>query len=925
MRRILSLLIPCIAFCGLHGCFEENTPHGLRKTPAGDGPRVIFNPTQDRMPYPSDLSTRIDLKSPTGKRLNISQNAATAFESQIRSALLDLDGFATSGVISVSFDAPLSVSEIVGKGRPFHADPVLIVDLTEGSTFGERIPLDLGRGAYPLAQPQIGQYGSADPRANEENLLFETADEDLNGDGVLQKSEDSDGDGLLDRPNCEGQQAPCEIVDFYEYETHTLILRPLEPLRPGHLYAVVLTDDLRGEKGPVHSPFEFIHHTQQTDALEFLPTALAMHNLSIDRVAFTWTFTTQSSTRLLEEAASQIGTNPHFGSDAFPPVVSWIDRLKQNDEEAAILHGNELQILSPLWGSILNAGESDIEVLAPQLSNIDRVISGRFSSPLLADEETGQFPSDLKKLGDLQSEEVSFWCFLPSAEVLREDVVLFAHDFGGSRLNALPYAAPLNAAGLTVCAFDTPRYGLTALPDMAELLGEEQAEIYAPLKEALLGRNQFESEPSQLIEVQPSLSPIQARDMTRQLVMHLLKFKQVLQGFDGGQHWGQRWISSGIAGDFDDDGWPDFGGPDARYHLLGVGYGGQLATIAGTLDPQWASVAALSTGGSISDELARSVTSENVVTSLMGPLIVGWPTSSTTWVGFEIPDSPLASPRPRSNQWEPFAELPSLEAGDQVAIHNLTNGRSSHAYVDQAGQFRLSVPADAGDALRFDLLSASGEIKSSVDRFEITPYSREPENPAALDPLNQPLTAMSSGFGIARQTPTFRQILQELFPLAYAPAEPLDYARKYREDDSPRFLLALNAGDPEAPVANGLTLARAAGLLQTETLEGMLGEQMQILIDQHVVLGASRLHELVDFCPISKDWASDDLNSQNERDDGGSALRILYSNPEGAHGFDFESDAENCPNRYMHRLLVQFFTEGSTAHRSCLGSKAGCD
>ncbi|MBW2261132.1 MAG: hypothetical protein JRG91_04095, partial [Deltaproteobacteria bacterium] len=90
-------------------------------------------------------------------------------------------------------------------------------------------------------------------------------------------------------------------VPFYEFETNTLVMRPMVSLSPRTTYAVVLTDRLVGEGGrPVLSPFPYINHVDQTAALEPLEGILSddphtFGGLTIDDVRFAWTFTTQST------------------------------------------------------------------------------------------------------------------------------------------------------------------------------------------------------------------------------------------------------------------------------------------------------------------------------------------------------------------------------------------------------------------------------------------------------------------------------------------------------------------------------------------------------------------------------------------------------------------------------------------------------
>ena len=71
---------------------------------------------------------------------------------------------------------------------------------------------------------------------------------DRNNNGKLD-DEDVDGDEVWDQPNTiDGDEPPAStleavdtIITFYEYETNTLIIRTVSPLRAATTYAVVLS------------------------------------------------------------------------------------------------------------------------------------------------------------------------------------------------------------------------------------------------------------------------------------------------------------------------------------------------------------------------------------------------------------------------------------------------------------------------------------------------------------------------------------------------------------------------------------------------------------------------------------------------------------------------------------------------------------
>jgi fermentation-respiration switch protein FrsA (DUF1100 family) len=185
-------------------------------------------------------------------------------------------------------------------------------------------------------------------------------EEDLNGNGRLDCSEDTDFDGHLDVPNLycgtDGQSGrippwQCDdgalpnpygddrvfpaddrwLVDFYEMETNTLVMRPVIPLRERTEYAVVLTNRLVDEAGrPVQSPFESVHHVDQLRSIRRLGDILGDANnsghyggLSGRDIQFAWTFTTQTVTHEMRDVREGLyGRGPLAElADEFPPEL----------------------------------------------------------------------------------------------------------------------------------------------------------------------------------------------------------------------------------------------------------------------------------------------------------------------------------------------------------------------------------------------------------------------------------------------------------------------------------------------------------------------------------------------------------------------------------------------------------------------------
>ena len=131
---------------------------------------------------------------------------------------------------------------------------------------------------------------------------------------------------MLDHPNVwpEGGDPRLDLLSWYERETDTLIVRPARPLREETTYAVVLTERLVGEGGePDPLPLaDWVHHLRQTDALERTwRRACPALGLSMDDVAYAWTYTTGTASRsdLVDVRRGLYGEGP-FASlgDAVP-------------------------------------------------------------------------------------------------------------------------------------------------------------------------------------------------------------------------------------------------------------------------------------------------------------------------------------------------------------------------------------------------------------------------------------------------------------------------------------------------------------------------------------------------------------------------------------------------------------------------------
>lgn len=319
-----SLVLAC-ALAVASAC--DSPMEGLLPAPKSNGPKVVFDllarPLPE-IPFPNDMAARYDADSPTGIRVNASMMAPTRLEKEVREEFNLLDGWGTLAPITVSFDAPIDPNAVrlAHLDDDFANDVVYLVNLKTG----EPVPVDLGRGNYPIILQNNTKYFENDQRQNSSNLLFETYAEDCAIPyGPVDPEKDTDADGICDRPNTRDPSKPLkgvnpddraatpeergndiyrDLLDFYERETNTLIIRPVVALEQRTPYAVVLTTRIKNEDGDsVQSPFPAINHVSQNDKLRPLLGHLGkgkLEGLQATDIAMTWMFTTQSVTTGLE-------------------------------------------------------------------------------------------------------------------------------------------------------------------------------------------------------------------------------------------------------------------------------------------------------------------------------------------------------------------------------------------------------------------------------------------------------------------------------------------------------------------------------------------------------------------------------------------------------------------------------------------------
>ncbi len=944
MRLLLFLL--------LVGCGPG--AEGLRLTPPGDGPHVVIDWDAEpfpEIPLPNDLATRPDPDSPTGLRLNLSELAATHSEREARRNLNELSGFGIQMPITVRFDQPLDLDRIAalhGWDSAPEDGAILLIDVGRASPdFGTFVDLDLGSGRFPQDVTKPDRYFPQDPHPDP-SLLFEGTDEDLNANGILDPGEDTDGDGVLDQPNVYplGGDPRGDLLTWYERQTDTLIARPVLPLREKNTYAVVLTNRLVNEaREPVVSPWEWVHHTRQTEALEPIVPALATAGLSISDVAFAWSFTTGDITGEMVDLRRGLHGEGPWASLAtdFPALVDQADVMHNRD---GIENPYRLptDVIIGLFLQLATLPAAARDMLAEGYAHSDVLVGSSFISPdLLVDRDGDGDDSDEiceldRAAGTLVAGErrISQTCFIPKSDGEFQppyDVALWGHGYGSNRFDLILMAWELNRVGRALCAFDWPSHGMALSPsDAAQYLPLLEGGGLLPAVEHLLKGRARDLNNDGVADSGADFlvgDPFKTRDHVRQVVLDIVQWTRAMRACGTGtmdvdvDFDGQNEASC----DFDGDGVADFGGPDALISYAGGSMGGITAAVLAPIEPELEAVVAHAAGGGLADLAARTDFA-GVPEAVMGPLLTPLLLATPDGEGLVLSQFVTTAD---SGDTVPFARLDSIPEGGSIEVENLDNGEVRSGPLLPGGFGRVPFPADAVTAAEkrtFAAIPETGpaegyqyDVEDTTrlgDRLRVTVYNAAG---VAIDPITsfgleathlgvtyrpgQPLIALGEGSGRMRGSPEFRR-LAGLAGMAMEGADPNSYARAILKEPyeelggrPARFLLNPTIGDEVVMISAGIALARSIGLVdwrETDPRYGMSVDQW--LVEREVVHGLEEFGPYTNdegapilFDPDDLDDGTDDFNAPSDaplratidHGDGVVALRLPYIQPTGSH------------------------------------------
>ncbi|GAB5542084.1 MAG: hypothetical protein SangKO_018440 [Sandaracinaceae bacterium] len=680
----LSLLLLLLGGCA------SDLPEGHRATPEGDGPRILWDlyaePLPD-IPLPNDVATWPDPSRATGRRLNASLLVDTETERQIRRYFDELDGWGTFAPITIPFDAEIDVADLLERQggadnfheRDFPDHAVYVINMETG------VPalLDLNGGNFYYTATHVDQYWENDPRDGESNILFETVEEDRNGNGVLDVGEDTDFDGVLDHPNTIDGELGTDFIDthdrmlwFYERETDTLILRPILPLDQRTTYAVVVTDRLRGADGePVRSPFSTVHHLRQTEPLEELPAHFAAHpelygdlaDRGWEGVAFAWTFTTQSVTAdmdMIRDGLYGEGLMAHLAED-FPVATAPAQMQGPSRGQSCTVEGQSTYIadgdrfrtvLRAIAEQAFGLTDDQIENYMASWAQLDHVVMFYFDSPYFFENPDQEDLNDAFQIDHMTGEarvtnEVLGALVMVPKETAEHqqpfDTSIYVHGHGSNNGEALLFGGLMMQHGMAVALLNAHGHGLEFDDDELRLYDAFfGSECLSPTIRAVAAGRARDHDGDGTLDSGVNFwtaSVFHTRDSVRQTVVDHMQAVRIMRSFDGrpatpvtleerslgtlefdGDYDGDGSVD--VAGDFDSDGTPDFGGPDANYHFTGGSLGGITSAMFAGMEPAITSAAPIVGAGGLSDVAIRT---ENgsvlpaMILRLMGPFVMG--------------------------------------------------------------------------------------------------------------------------------------------------------------------------------------------------------------------------------------------------------------------------------------------------------------
>lgn len=708
-------------------------------------------------------------------------------------------------------------------------------------------------------------FDETDEDTNKNGKLDEGEDTDL--DGVLDvpnylPGKKPDPANLAERADA--------LMTFYEKQSNTLLLRPMVPLDERTTYAVVVTRRLLDADGePVGSPFPFINHESQTDDLRNIEAPLATVGLGLDDVAFAFTFTTQtiaSDWVAVREGIYGKGVQKHLGEE-YPADFEGFEILRDKSYEAfksiknpyIVYTEDFIEAMAAIADAFLGGKDSPTQkgILLESFGYVDYQLIASYVSPQLFDrvDSNGKtlglndqsWPQDLTTTpAKARPESVYAHILIPRKEIsARGDgkpapVVFMGHGYTGARFDAVQLGPYLARHGLAVIGIDCVSHGL-GINEEEYSLASQLLGLYglAPFLDAVANRTRSADLDNDGVRNSGgdfwTSYLFHTRDVVRQSALDHVQLVRILRSFDGKRTWDFDLNGDGekdIAGDFDGDGKVDIGG-DAPIYITGGSLGGIMSVVVAAVEPGVKATAPIAGGGGLTDVGNRSKQGgvrEALHLRVMGPLFVGTQVKDAAEMTMETIVTSV-----NDTATVGIGSLKGVEKGDVLVAENLANGERgcSPVWEDADGTLRVraGVESDLGDPIRLSFYAGSAlELGSEhcdlkhgkkavveMDRFGVDARFH-----GILYGKGAPLIALAEGLGLKRATPDLRRFMG-LGQIVLDAADPGVLARHLLEhpmefpllgEKTGAHTLAITTvGDMNVPASTGVTIARAAGIV----------------------------------------------------------------------------------------------------------------
>ncbi len=491
------------------------------------------------------------------------------------------------------------------------------------------------------------------------------------------------------------------------------------------------------------------------------------------------------------------------------------------------------------------------------------------------------WPPDLdRQAAPAQPELVTFWMAVPRKEVSpRKDgkpagLAIIGHGYTGSKLTTAQFAGYFARHGMASLCIDDVSHGVS--------IGDKDVQIASKILAGMGFPGVFKAITSnrswdQDLDGQEDPGAdfwtsyaFHTRDVVRQSAVDYMQLVRIFRAFDGKRTWAFDSNGDGavdgkdLAGDFDGDGTVDVGGPDVPIGMTGSSLGGMMSAMVGGLEPQVSAVLPVCAGGGLSDVGMRSIQGgvrEAVILRVMGPLYIGYPEGGAVTIKAVVP-------RLNSTERMPVATMPPMQPGDSVLAENLDNGEYDCAVVGQGGAFRVALASDVNlakpqrhrltfypgqafqtgvrdpDKAKACKLKPGAKATQTIDKFGMDVSYHFQSGPLNFK-KGDPLAPIAEGLGMHRARPELRRFLG-FAQLILDPGDPsvilprgLSGEQKYATGEvvNSHAIVISTIGDMNVPASTGVSIGRAAGLLDWSTRRPEWGNRTanQVLIDHKVL------------------------------------------------------------------------------------------